>query len=97
MSARFFRLVAVALMLGLLVVAACGPTQPAGTKGLTDAQIKWLKAAQLGPYSPKQQDWKAIEEAAKKEGKVVVYSSSSRIPDAAKSFEAAYPGIKVEA
>ncbi len=97
MSRQLVWLLVVTLMVSLVLVTACGATQPAGTKGLTEAQTKWLKAAQLGPYAAKQQDWKAIEEAAKKEGKVVVYSSSSRIPDAAKSFEAAYPGIKVEA
>jgi iron(III) transport system substrate-binding protein len=74
--------------------AAPKPTEDP-LKGLSEAQKKWLQAAELGPFA-KEQDWKAIEEAAKKEGKVVVYSASSRIPDVAKSFEAAYPGIKVE-
>ena len=81
-------------------LAASGWWAPAGTSAgpaMTSARDKWLKEAQLGPYAAKDQDWKAIEEAAKKEGKVVIYSSSSRTPDAAKTFEAAYPGIKVEA
>lgn len=84
------------------VVATSAPAAPTAApaadplKGLSDAQVKWLKAAEMGPFAPKEQDWKAIEEAAKKEGKVLVYSASSRIPDAAKSFEAAYPGIKAE-
>lgn len=65
-------------------------------KGLTDAQKTWAKTAELGPYAPKTQDWAAIEAAAKKEGKVVIYSNSSRWPDIKKSFEAAYPGIIVE-
>jgi iron(III) transport system substrate-binding protein len=76
--------------------AAPKPTEDAALKGLTDAQLKWAQAAQLGPFAPKTQDWAAIEAAAKKEGKVVVYSNSSRVADFAKSFEAAYPGIKVE-
>lgn len=57
----------------------------------------WMKAAQLGPYAPEEEDWDAIYEAAKKEGKVMIYTSTSRIFDAAQSFEKAYPGITVEA
>lgn len=37
-----------------------------------------------------------LYEQAKKEGKVVVYSQSSRIKDVKASFEAQYPGITVE-
>jgi iron(III) transport system substrate-binding protein len=58
---------------------------------------EWAKAAQLGAYASKEEDWHAVYEAAKKEGKVVIYSSSSRIFDAAQSFEKVYPGITVEA
>ncbi len=65
-------------------------------KGITAAQDAWAKAAQLGPYAPKTQDWTAIEAAAKKEGKVVIYSNSSRWPDIKKTFEAQYPGVTVE-
>ncbi len=57
---------------------------------------KWLKAAELGPYAPAKQDWAAIEAAAKKEGKVLVYANSSRIADVKKLFEAKYPGITLE-
>ncbi len=57
---------------------------------------KWLKAAELGPYAPAKQDWAAIEAAAKKEGKVLVYANSSRIADVKKTFEAKYPGITLE-
>ncbi|MGE5623667.1 MAG: ABC transporter substrate-binding protein [Methanocella sp.] len=39
----------------------------------------------------------ALVQAAKAEGKVVVYAYSSRIADVKRSFEAAYPGITVEA
>ncbi len=65
-------------------------------KGLTDAQKTWAKAAEVGPYAPAKQDWAAIEAAAKKEGKVVIYSNSSRWPDIKKSFEAAFPGVVLE-
>lgn len=76
--------------------APAKPTEDPALKGLTDAQKKWAQNAQVGPYAPKTQDWAAIETAAKKEGTVVVYSASSRVADYGKTFEAAYPGIKVE-
>lgn len=41
------------------------------------------------------EDWNAIIEAAKKEGSVVVYDTSSRMGDAAKGFTAKY-GIEVQ-
>ncbi len=97
MSRRMIHVLAVVSTIGLVGGGLWAPTGLVAGPALTDAQQKWLKDAQLGPFAPKEQDWKAIEEAAKKEGKVLVYSSSSRIPDAAKTFEAAYPGIKVEA
>ena len=65
-------------------------------KGLTDAQKTWAKAAEVGPFAPAKQDWAAIEAAAKKEGKVAIYSNSSRWGDIKKTFEAAYPGVIVE-
>ena len=58
---------------------------------------EWLETSQLGPYAPEHEDWDAVYEAAKNEGKVVIYTSTSRIFDAAQSFEKAYPGIAVEA
>ncbi len=45
---------------------------------LTAAE-QWAKANGLGPYTPAEEDWAAIEEAAKKEGKVTVYANSSKI------------------
>lgn len=93
------------LVIFALLVTACGtsapaatstPQEPAELKGLTDAQKTWAKAAELGYYAPKTQDWAAIEAAAKKEGKVVIYSNSSRWPDIKKTFEAAYPGVVLE-
>ena len=73
-------------------------TKPAATPAPTvnPAVDAWLKAAELGPYAPAKQDWAAIEAAARKEGKVVVYANSSRIADVKKTFEAKYPGIIVE-
>jgi len=70
--------------------------QPTRTGGLDDEQIRWLESAQLGPFAPEKQDWVMIEEAAKMEGRVVVYSDSSRIQNAARAFMKQYPDILVE-
>ena len=59
-------------------------------------QEDWLKKAQLGPSAPSTQDWGAIEAAAKKEGKVVIYSVSSRIFKLQKKFKAKY-GVEIVA
>ena len=56
---------------------------------------KWLKASKLGPYGESPQNWAEIEQLAKKEGEVVVYSASSRVAKVAPEFEKKYPGIKV--
>src|SRR5690554_3904913 len=65
--------------------------------GQADTWDAWAKAAQVGQYAPETEDWNEVYEKAKKEGKVVIYSSTSRIFDAATSFEELYPGIEVEA
>lgn len=62
---------------------------------VAEADEAWLKSAGLGPYAPAQQDWAAIEKAARAEGKVVIYSVSSRIAKLAGKFEEKY-GVKVE-
>jgi iron(III) transport system substrate-binding protein len=80
------------LLVGLVLLGLVGAAQ-----GLSPAQDAWLKAAGLGPYQPATEDWQAIYEAAKAEGKVVIYSLSSRIYQVVDAFKAAYPGIEVEA
>ena len=45
---------------------------------IAHADDAWLKASGLGPYADTKQDWSAIEKAARAEGKVVIYSVSSR-------------------
>lgn len=77
------------------VVVTATP-EPMALQGLTPEQRAWLEAAQVGPFAPAEDDWDAIYEAAKQEGKVVVYSDSSRVFDVAETFMAAYPGITVE-
>lgn len=73
--------------------AAEAPAEPA--PALT-AKEEWLKANQLGQYYTDTQDWAAIEEAAKKEGKVVVYANSSKIAKAAEIWAEKYPDIAME-
>jgi iron(III) transport system substrate-binding protein len=83
---------------GILGVAACvllwgsGLASAATAPGL-DA---WLKQAALGPYQEAKFDAEALYQKAKTEGRVTVYSYSSRIVEVAKTFEQRYPGIKVQ-
>ena len=95
----FAKLLIIVAVFGFVVACAPqAPAPPAVTVAPTvdAAQDAWLKAAELGKYAPAKQDWAAIEAAAKKEGKVLVYANSSRIADVKKLFEAKYPGITLE-
>ncbi len=73
------------------IFAAGAKEQPVNYPAEMDT---WLQEAKLGPYEGKQ-DWDEIERLANKEGKLVIYSSSSRIEQVAAVFEEKYPGIKV--
>jgi iron(III) transport system substrate-binding protein len=89
------RIISICLLVAM--VAGCGATAATPTVKVDAATDAWLKAAQLGTYTPAKQDWAAIEAAAKKEGKVVVYANSSKVADIKPLFEKKYPGITVEA
>ena len=66
-------------------------------KGLPKDVDKWLKENKIGPYTEDKVDYEALYQAAKKEGKIVVYASSSRGPKSlALGWYEKYPGIKVE-
>lgn len=91
---KFFKFRAVAVI-GLTV--ALFSSQTLSATALTSEQEAWLKKAEISLYQPAEEDWGAIYEAAKKEGKVVVFSLSSRIFKVVDSFKEAYPGIEVEA
>jgi len=54
----------------------------------------WLKASKLGAHNM-DENWDEIVAAAKKEGEVVVYTSSGRIAKLVKPFNAIYPEIKL--
>lgn len=60
------------------------------------AAEQWAKENGFGPYMPATEDWAAVEAAAKKEGKVVVYSNSSRITNIVDTWNAMYPDITIE-
>ena len=47
--------------------------------GSVQADEAWQKKAGVGSYTSDNQDWSAIEAAAREEGEVVIYSVSSRI------------------
>ena len=84
------RNIAIIVLATMLVGSFAGLAQ-------TDEQVAWLQLAELGEYQPAVEDWGAIYDAAREEGKVVIYSLSSRIYDAISSFKAVYPGVEVEA
>jgi len=87
-------------------VAAPTATQPQPTQtpvaeptaaepSLTPAE-EWAKANGLGPYQPAEEDWAAVEAAAKKEGKVVVYANSSKFEKLIDPWKELYPDIALE-
>jgi len=62
---------------------------------LTAAE-QWAKDNGVGPYQPETDDWAAIEEAAKKEGKVTVYANSGGVEDLPDAWYALYPDIEFD-
>ena len=98
----FFRLAALVLVITMLVSCGAKPAEPAATEPVAQPetltpQQEWLKANLLGEYETGTQDWAAIEEAAKKEGTVLVYANSSKVEKAAEAFMELYPEINVQA
>jgi iron(III) transport system substrate-binding protein len=93
----------------VVIVAGCGaqatvapeatkvPEAPEATAAPElSAAEQWAKANGVGPYQPAEEDWAAIEEAAKKEGKVTVYANSSKIEKLLEVWAAKYPEIALE-
>jgi len=62
---------------------------------LTAAE-QWAKANGLGPYQPAEEDWAAVEDAAKKEGIVTVYANSSKFEKLFDAWNALYPDITLD-
>jgi iron(III) transport system substrate-binding protein len=98
---KLVKLVTVVLLVAFLASCAQTTKAPEATTAATDAALsakeQWLKDNQLGAYDTGTQDWAAIEAAAKKEGKLVVYANSSKIEAAAELFMQMYPEITVQA
>lgn len=93
---KYFEIKAMAVLIMSLAIALFS-SQALGAAAVTPQQEAWAKKAEIDRHQPVTEDWDAIYEAAKQEGKVVVYSLSSRIFKAVKTFKKAYPGIEVEA
>ncbi|MCD6123069.1 MAG: extracellular solute-binding protein [Spirochaetales bacterium] len=92
---KVFSMLLVVLILALFAVPLMAGGQKEAGKALSAETEAWLKAAKLGKYADSSFDEAALYEAAKKEGEVNVYSYSSRVFKFGKTFEAKYPGIKV--
>lgn len=81
-----------ALMVSSLLLMSLGLSACGGASAPAVSGTAAVKPAATAPVE-KPED---LYEKAKKEGKVVVYSTSGRANDVKKSFEAKYPGITVE-
>jgi len=85
----------IGFLIGIFLVM--GTFNAAQGKALPADVEKWLKKNKIGPFQEDKVDYDALYQAAKKEGRVVVYSSTSRGPKSlALGFYEKYPGIKVE-
>ncbi len=62
---------------------------------LTEAE-QWAKDNGIGPYQPAEEDWAAIEAAAKLEGSVMVYANSSKFEKLLDAWAELYPDIKLD-
>lgn len=73
-------------------------TQPpaAPTEVPLSAAEQWAKDNGFGPYQAEDEDWAAVEAAAKKEGKVVVYANSSKFEKLLDPWKELYPDIALE-
>jgi iron(III) transport system substrate-binding protein len=104
------KLMTVLVLAGLIAgcTATPAPTEPpAASQPTTAAAVaptdvpltaaeQWAKDNGVGPYQPAKEDWAAVEEAAKKEGKVVVYANSSKFEKLIDAWKEKYPDIALE-
>src|SRR5512141_3320556 len=103
------KILTIVLMASFL--AGCGgtpapteaPAQPAATQAPAvptevplSAAEQWAKDNGFGPYQAATEDWAAVEAAAKKEGKVVVYANSSKFEKLLDKWAALYPDIALD-
>ena len=93
MTTPTFRSAKAWLAAGALTLALVAPALAQQADPKWDA---WLQKSQLGPYQ-KNEKWDEVVANAKKEGEVVVYSSSGTMLKVAEDFAKFYPEIKVKA
>ena len=88
-----------AVLLAVLILIAFSVAAPAFCdEQKVDPKLDpWLKAAMLGQYTPAKEDWNVVVTKATAEGKVVIYSSTSRIQRVKDLFQKTYPGVTLEA
>ncbi len=89
-----FSNIAAMVMAGIVSVAILTIAQANAATQIPPEMEAWLKASKLGAYN-KNENWDEIVANAKKEGEVVVYTSSGRISKLVKPFNAIYPEIKL--
>ena len=110
MKKRVFVLLLIALL--AIILSGCGksgaaPTESAGEEAppaeilADEAPVGEAAAAEMNEWArsanlDKTESVEELYELAKKEGKVVIYSISSRMKKVKESFEAQYPGVTVE-
>ena len=77
-------------------VTAPEATEAPAVEPTLTAKQEWVKTNMLGEFATEPQDWAAIEEAAKAEGKVTVYANTSKIEKACEIWAEKYPDIACE-
>ncbi len=91
---KLVRLMMLLVLFGFII--GCAPTAKPATEAALSPEEQWLKDNKLGKYFTLDQDWAAIEAAAKKEGSVTVYAGSSRIEDQIAIWNEVYPDITLD-
>ena len=97
----FVKLVTLLVLLTLIVGCSGNAVQNTTSEdtvvedsGLT-ASEEWAKEYGFGRYQAETEDWDAVEAAAIEEGKVVVYSNSSKIEKLVEPWAELYPEIEL--
>ncbi len=93
MNIRFSRLAAT-LAVGAVAISGFTALQTQAAMKPSAEMEAWLKTAKLGVYN-KDENWAEVVANAKREGEVVVYTSSGRIAKLVQPFNALYPEIKL--
>ncbi|RKX72526.1 MAG: ABC transporter substrate-binding protein, partial [Spirochaetes bacterium] len=84
----------VLIIVGMALVLLTSEVFAEGSKESSMTVEQWEEWAQLGSFTPDEEDWDAIIEAAKEEGEVTIYANTSRVFDFARTFYNKYD-IKV--